>query len=117
MLEQIEIFLVVHKDFLTLIFTLVLILTSLVSSIIACLSVREVRRQCLFQEWVCLRGILHSSQLALAEFSSKAATAAPEQQGVAIDEAIANLLHTIDRTQKRITQIEDRLQMQQQGRK
>ena len=114
MLVQIEDFVVAHKDFITLFFTLVLILTSLVSATIACLSVREVRKQCLFQEWVCLRNILHSSQLTRAEFMSKAATIENEQQGVAIDEAIANLEHTIDRTQKRITQIEDRLRMQHQ---
>ena len=48
---------------------------------------------------------------------SKAATIENEQQGVAIDEAIANLEHTIDRTQKRITQIEDRLRMQTHSRR
>ena len=114
MLEQMEDCLVAHKDFITLAFTLMLILTSLVSTIIAYLSVREVRKQCLFQEWVCLQSILHGSQLALFEFESKGATAMTEQQGIKIDEAVTNLKRIIERTQERITQLEDRLLMQHQ---
>ena len=111
MLGQIESFLVTHKDFITLFFTLVLILTSLVSTIVACMSVRVVRRQYLFQEWVCLRNILHSSQLALFEFKSEAATA-NEEQSYVIDDAVRGLSCTIDTTRERIIQIEDRLRMQ-----
>ena len=109
MFEQIETLLVAHKDFITLIFTLVLILTTFVYTILTRLSVQELRRQCLFQEWVCLRSTLQSNQLALFEFRSKGATTMNDQQGVVIDEAVTSLEYTIGKTQERITQIEDRL--------
>ncbi len=109
MFEQIETFLVAHEDFITLIFTLVLILITLVYTIITRLSVRELKRQCLFQEWVCLQSTFHSNQLALFEFKSEGATTTNEQQGIVLDEAVASLEHTIRRTKERIVKIEDSL--------
>lgn len=111
MLKEIELSLVAHKDFITLIFTLALILTSILYTGITYLNVRELRRQSLFQEWVCLRNIFHSSQLALFEFKSKAATA-NERQGLVIDEIVASIENSIDMAKERITQIEDNLRMQ-----
>lgn len=114
MIEQIENCLIAHKDFITLAFTLVLILTSIAYVTISYLTVLAIRKQSLLQEWICLRNILHNSQLALFKFKSQVATAANEQQGIAADEAVANLERIIDMIQKRTEQIENTLAIQQQ---
>lgn len=109
-MTEIENFVVRHKDFTTLMFTLVLILTSIVSALIAYSSIRELRKQRLFEVWVCLSNTLHGCQINLFEFTSRTALASGEQR-VAIDEIVASLSSVIDMTQKRITQIENRLQL------
>lgn len=109
MLEQIENCLIAHKDFITLAFTLALILTSLVSAIIAYLSMREFRKQSWLQELVCLRFILHSSKLTLFEFKSKCITATTEQEGVEIDRAVVEMQNIIEQTQERIAQLEGKV--------
>lgn len=113
MIEQIENCLIAHKDFITLSFTLVLILSSIAYVTISYLTVLAVRKQSSLQEWICLRNILHNSQLALFKFKSQVATVTDEQQGIAVDEAIANLKRIIDMIQKRIEKIEDTLAIQQ----
>jgi hypothetical protein len=115
MFSVVESCLVAHREFITVMFTLALILTGLASTVIAARSVRELSKQRVFQEWVCLRGVVHTTELALSELRSRALAAESDQQGLLLDETVAGLSLTIDHAQRRIAEIEVELGMHGQG--
>ena len=108
MLQLLEDWVIGHKELITFGFTLGLIAAGLGSALFAYLSVCEMRRHRVFQEWTHLSSIHNSSQLTLLELRCK-----PEektgQEKIARDEAIAYLERFIERIQERITKIENRL--------
>jgi len=109
-INEVEKFLCIHKDFFILLFTLALVFVGVSSAIIARLSLRSVRRQLLFQEWVFLNNILYNSQRDL--FNSKATVEDMKGKSrIAINQWITTLELMINKTQSRINQIENQLNM------
>lgn len=112
MLKLLESWVISHKELITLGFTLGLIAAGVGSALIAYLSVREMRRQRVFQEWAYLSNIHNNSQLALLEFRCKPAEESGQQK-IERDVVIASLEGFLEKVQERITKIENRLSIKQ----
>ena len=104
MISAIENFAVCHKDFITLLFTLVLIIISLSSIIIAFLGFHNMRKQILFQEWIFLNNSLYNIQRDFNDVEMKKIGLRGNKR-IKADKWTTILKTMISETQSRIDQI------------
>lgn len=109
-ITEVETFVIIHKELITLVFTLVLILIGAISIIIAYRSLRTIHNQVLFQEWVFLSNIHYSCQRDLFDSEARAEDMSGRSRTV-MDQWIATLRLMIERVQSRIDRIERQLSM------
>ena len=113
-IEDIEDFLVTHTELIDVAAVFAVVVVALAAAIVAYMSVRELRRQCVFQEWAVLRNIAHDCQLRLFDFRAKARSASDEE-GVVLDEAIAALENLVQKIEDTTCQIEHTLSIAPQA--
>jgi hypothetical protein len=87
MMGSVEAFVLGHKDLITALFTVVLIILTGVSVAIGALTLREWRHQLLLQQWASLVGILYASKQML-EGCEERATSMSGERRVAMDARI-----------------------------
>lgn len=100
-----------HNVVITLAFTLALILSTAVLAFVTYLSVKEIQKQLLFQEWICLKNIVHNNQITIFGLQATDGISTDPRQGTAIDAAIAKLNHDSNQTNERIQNLETILKM------